>query len=221
MKERLTALVLALAMVMTSAAFIYAEEDVPENIDPQQGDVQVVKEDQEITVAAEKKLVVGKTAKLDAKLAKGDGTLTFESSDPAVATVSSTGVVKAKAVGPAVITVKAAETEGFNAAEAEVLVKVVPKKITITSLVCRKRGKFTVKWGKLKGVSGYEIQFCKSKKFKKSPKIKAVRNNKTSKKTVTKLHRKTKYYVRIRTYKTVNDEKYYSEWSKYKMIKVK
>lgn len=42
MKERLTALVLALAMVMSSAAFIYADEENPENTEPQQTEEQNV-----------------------------------------------------------------------------------------------------------------------------------------------------------------------------------
>lgn len=29
------------------------------------------------------------------------------------------------------------------------------------------------------------------------------------------------YYIRIRTYKTVNGKRYYSEWSKIKKVKVK
>lgn len=221
MKERLTALVLALAMVMSSAAFIYADEADPENTEPQQTEEQNVKAEQEIKADAEMKVVVGKTAKIKAKLVKGDGALSFESSDPNVASVSGKGVIKAKAAGPAVITIKAAETEGFKEAEAKVEIKVVPKKVTVTSLVCRRHGKFTIKWAKLKNVDGFEIKFCRSKKFKKSPKVKAVKSGKSTKATVKKLKRKAKYYVKIRTYKTVNETRYYSEWSGVKMIKIK
>ena len=39
--------------------------------------------------------------------------------------------------------------------------------------------------------------------------------------TMDKLKAKKKYYVRIRTYKTVSGQKYYSAWSKVKAIKTK
>jgi hypothetical protein len=78
------------------------------------------------------------------------GALSYTSSNTAIAAVDASGNVTAKGAGKATITIKAAETEKFNAAVAEVKVTVVPKAITITSLVCKKHGKFTVKWKKLK-----------------------------------------------------------------------
>lgn len=47
-----------------------------------------------------------------------------------------------------------------------------------------------------------------------------VKAKKTSK-TISKLKAKKKYYVRIRTYKTVNGKKYCSVWSAKKSIKTK
>ena len=44
---------------------------------------------------------------------------------------------------------------------------------------------------------------------------------KTTKNKVKKLKAKKKYYVRVRTYKTVNGKKVYSSWSKVKSIKTK
>ena len=113
------------------------------------------------------------------------------------------------------------ETEAFNPAFAEVKVSVVPKAITVTSLVCKKHGKFTVKWKKLKGVDGFEVQFSKDKKFKKDPKVKTVKSGKATSATVSKLKKNARFYVRIRVYKTVNGEKIYSDWSKYKSVKIK
>ena len=48
-----------------------------------------------------------------------------------------------------------------------------------------------------------------------------VSKNKTLSKTISKLKSKKKYYVRIRTYKTVGKTKYYSAWSKAKNVKIK
>lgn len=88
-----------------------------------------------------------------------------------------------------------------------------PKKLKITDVVA-KTTEFTLKWQKEKA-SGYEIQYCTSKKFRKN--VKSI-NVKKSKKNVTikKLERGKTYYVRIRAYSKVNGTKYYGSWSKAK-----
>ena len=48
-----------------------------------------------------------------------------------------------------------------------------------------------------------------------------IKKNKTTSTIVKKLKNKKKYYVRIRTYKTVSGKKYYSGWSKVKNVKTK
>ncbi len=76
-------------------------------------------------------------------------------------------------------------------------------------------------WGKVASVSGYEIQVATDKKFKKNKKTVTIKKQKTTKTTVKKLKAKKKYYVRVRTYKTVNGKKVYSAWSKVKSVKTK
>lgn len=49
----------------------------------------------------------------------------------------------------------------------------------------------------------------------------ARKKQKTTKNKVKKLKAKKKYYVRVRTYKTVKGKKVYSSWSKVKSIKTK
>lgn len=92
-----------------------------------------------------------------------------------------------------------------------------PKK---TSIKKTKKGKkslsFTLK--KVSGVSGYQVQTATDKKFKKGRKT--VTSKKTNV-TFKKLKSKKKYYVRVRTYKTVKGKKYYSDWSKTKSVKTK
>ncbi|MGN0528294.1 MAG: fibronectin type III domain-containing protein, partial [Eubacterium sp.] len=81
--------------------------------------------------------------------------------------------------------------------------------------------KFTVKWKKQSTqVTGYQIQYSTSSKFT-SPKTVTVSSYKTTSKTISKLKSKKKYYVRVRTYKTVGKTKYYSSWSKAKSITTK
>ena len=84
-----------------------------------------------------------------------------------------------------------------------------------------KKGSVELTWSKAKGVKGYEIQLATDKKFKKNKKTATVKKRKTTKITVKKLKAKKKYYVRIRTYKTVNGKKVYSSWSKVKSVKTK
>jgi len=97
---------------------------------------------------------------------------------------------------------------------------VKPKKTSIKKLSKGKK-KFTVTWAKVSGVKGYQIQYSSDKKFKKNNKSVTVTKQKTTKATVKKLKSKKKYYVRVRTYKTVNGKKIYSSWSKVKSVKTK
>lgn len=84
-----------------------------------------------------------------------------------------------------------------------------------------KKGSVELTWSKTKGVKGYEIQLATDKKFKKNKKIVTIKKQKTTKTTVKKLKSKTKYFIRIRTFKTVNGKKVYSAWSKVKSVKTK
>lgn len=79
----------------------------------------------------------------------------------------------------------------------------------------------SVEWKKVSGVKGYQVQVATDKKFKKNKKTITVKKQKTTKVTVKKLKAKKKYYVRIRTYKTVKGKKIYSPWSKVKTVKTK
>lgn len=95
-----------------------------------------------------------------------------------------------------------------------------PKATYIKKLKKAKKA-FTVKWKKQSTkVSGYQIQYCRKKSFKGAKTVTIKSKNTTSKK-IKKLKRKKKYYVRIRTYKTVSGKRYYSTWSKVKAVKTK
>ena len=96
-----------------------------------------------------------------------------------------------------------------------------PKSAKISKLTAGKK-QFKATWKKVSGVSGYQIQYSASSKFaKKSTKTSTVKGSKKTSVTVKKLKSKKKYYVRIRTYKTVNGQKVYSSWSKSKTVKIK
>lgn len=79
----------------------------------------------------------------------------------------------------------------------------------------------TIKWSKVKGASGYEIQVATDKKFKKNKKSILVKKQKTTYAKIKKLKSKKKYYVRVRTYKVVGRKKVYSSWINGKATKTK
>ena len=95
-----------------------------------------------------------------------------------------------------------------------------PPKTSVSKLSAAKKSlKVTIK-KKSTQVSGYQIQYSTSKSFKsKYTKSKTVKSYKTTSTTLKSLKAKKTYYVRVRTYKTVNGKKYYSAWSSYKLKK--
>ena len=67
-------------------------------------------------------------------------------------------------------------------------------------------------------ITGYQIQLATDSKFTKNKKTVNVKGYRTVSKKIAKLKGGKKYYVRIRTYKTVSGTKYYSGWSKAKAV---
>ena len=80
-----------------------------------------------------------------------------------------------------------------------------------------KNGKVQVKCKKVSAVSGYEVQYSLKKKFS-GAKTKTMR---ATAKKLKKLKKGKKYYFRIRTFVENNGKKYYSDWSKKKVVKIK
>lgn len=87
---------------------------------------------------------------------------------------------------------------------------------------------FTANYNRNSGVTGYQVQYSTASNFKGAKTI-SKKNTKTKAKsyttTVSKLSGAKKYYVRVRTYKTVKVGKkkvtYYSNWSTVKTVTTK
>ena len=99
-----------------------------------------------------------------------------------------------------------------------------PKGTSVSKVKAAKKG-FKVTWKKqATQTSGYQVQYGTSSKFKKAKTV-TISKNKTTSKSVGKLSAKKKYYVRVRTYKTVKiggkSVKLYSGWSKAKSVTTK
>ncbi len=97
--------------------------------------------------------------------------------------------------------------------------KILPKSTTLKELTAQSKG-FTAKWNKQTQITGYQIQYSTSLKYE-SGKTKTYNQTGGNSHKFTKLPAKKRFYVRIRTYKTVSGTKYFSEWSSSKSIKTK
>lgn len=126
-------------------------------------------------------------------------------------------------VGKASITVK---MKGDYSGSKTVKFKINPKGTTIKSLTAASKA-VTVKWNKqaermsTARITGYQIQAATDSKFTKDVKTVAVPGYSVVSRKITGLKGGKKYYVKIRTYKTISGVKYYSSWSKVKTITTK
>lgn len=97
---------------------------------------------------------------------------------------------------------------------------IIPKVTSLKSLSAASKG-FTAKWSKLtKQTTGYHLQYALNNKFTKPENV-YVKNSKTTSLKIKKLLPGKRYYVRVRTYKSVNGKKYYAGWSKIRTVTTK
>ena len=94
-----------------------------------------------------------------------------------------------------------------------------PAKQEIQKLTAKSKA-FFIDWAQKGSATGYEIQYATNSKFTGAKKV-TITNNKTDKTTVSKLSANKKYYVRVRSYTTVNGTKYYGAWSAVKNVTTK
>lgn len=80
--------------------------------------------------------------------------------------------------------------------------------------------KVTVKWTRNSKTNGYQVQYSLKKNFKGAKSVKAVKNRIVSK-VISKLTKGKVYYVRVRAYKKVGGQTYYSAWSTVKKVRIR
>lgn len=121
-----------------------------------------------------------------------------------------------KAVGTATATLTG---KGGYTGTKKVGFKILPPRVTLTGLKTGTKS-FTATWKKGKAATGYQLQYALKKSFSgaKSVRVKGV---KTTSKTVKSLITGKTYYARVRAYKTVGKQTYYSAWSDAWKVKVK
>ncbi len=114
-------------------------------------------------------------------------------------------------------TVKPSKTEPSTVKKAKVK---KPGRVTGVSVYNKKKKKMVVSWSWKTNVAGYQIQYALNKKFTKKKKSKWAGKWKSAK-TISKLKKGKKYYVRVRAYRKKSGKKLYGKWSKIKKVKIK
>ncbi|RGQ05885.1 hypothetical protein DWZ12_05300 [Blautia obeum] len=98
--------------------------------------------------------------------------------------------------------------------------KINLKKTKLSSAKSTKKKTFTVTWKKTGGNSGWQVQYSTNKKFRSGVRTVNLKADNT-KLTVRKLRSRKNYYVRIRSYKKVGKQTWYSGWSNVKRVRIR
>ena len=91
------------------------------------------------------------------------------------------------------------------------------QKTTLSSAKSSRKGQLQATWKKTAGNAGYQIQYATNAKFTGAK----TKNTKAIRYTFKGLKSKRKYYVRVRTYKKVGSNYWYSKWSNVRNVKIK
>ncbi|MBQ3136243.1 MAG: fibronectin type III domain-containing protein [Clostridia bacterium] len=95
-----------------------------------------------------------------------------------------------------------------------------PQKTKIENIVSSKKSRVTLRWKKIKNVSGYEVSYSEYR-FDKNKGIKSVAVTEGRKLSLSKLKSGKKYYFRVRAYKKFSNVKIYGAFSNVKALKIR
>ncbi len=90
---------------------------------------------------------------------------------------------------------------------------------TLSSVTNASSKSLLVKWSKASSVTGYQIAYSTSADMSGSVKVLVSKRSQVST-TIDGLTKNKTYYVRIRTYKSIDGTKYYSAWSSKSSVKI-
>lgn len=123
-----------------------------------------------------------------------------------------------KNVGYGTVTVKG--KGNYSKASGTAKFKINLKKTKLSSAKSTKKKTFTATWRKTGGNSGWQVQYSTNKKFRSGVRTVNLKSR-NIKLTVRKLRSRKNYYVRIRSYKKVGKQTWYSGWSSVKKVKIR
>ena len=104
--------------------------------------------------------------------------------------------------------------------------KINPKGTSLATSTAASKA-ITIKWKKQSAkmakerITGYKIQLATNKAFTKNKKTVTVKGYSAVSRKISSLKGKTRYYIRIRTYKVIGKTYYYSPWSAVKTVTTK
>ena len=123
-----------------------------------------------------------------------------------------------KNVGYGAVTVKGKGS--YSKASGTAKFKINLKKPTFSYAKSTKRKSFTTTWKKTGGNSGWQVQYSTNKKFRSGVRTVNLKVNNT-KLTIRNLKNTKNYYVRVRSYKKVGRQNWYSGWSSVKSVRIR
>ena len=156
------------------------------------------------------KVYTGKEIK-PAITVKVNGTVLEENTDYKVSYADNINTGKASVLIEGIGNYYGTVTKYFN---------IKPKAVTITSVKSPKKAQMKVAWKKDSQAGGYQIVYATDKKFTKGKKSLNVNASKVVR-TISKLSKGKKYYVKVRAYKVIDSEKVYGSYSKVKTVTIK
>ena len=119
-----------------------------------------------------------------------------------------------------------ATLKGNYSGSRSVAYSIVPKGTGISGIAGARRA-VTVKWARQREkmsssvINGYQVQVSTDSKFRKNNKITTFKGYNNNYNSVKRLAAGKRYYVRVRTYKTVGKKHFYSNWSRVRSIRTR
>lgn len=149
--------------------------------------------------------------------------VTYESLNPTIASVSKTGLVTGLAAGTAQIKV----TTVTNKITKTISVTVVDDSVNGSlgrvlglKVVNKKGKKVKLSWKKVKNATGYRILYATNKKFSKNKKTVVIAKNSATR-VIKGLKKGTTYYVKVQAFRKQGTKYVYGKYSSVKKVKVK
>lgn len=155
----------------------------------------------------------GESAQLKVTPVYSPGTVTpwkinWQSTNKSVATVTSTGKIKGVKPGKATIYASAVSDGTIHAA---CVIRVVPKKVSLSAVRLDKNGKAIIKWEKVPYATGYVV-YRSTSPDGKFTKVKDL-GKKETQVTLAAVKGSTPYYYKVRAWRKIDGKRVPGEWS--------
>lgn len=167
------------------------------------------------TVSSVKCVYDGNPHYISVKGVKSGSTIKYRTSSTSYSTVK----VSRTSVGKTTV-YYSITNPNYSAVSGSRTITVLPRSTSLSGISAGS-GRFTAKWYRRTAqTTGYQLQYSTGSGFS-SPHTVTIKGTSTLSRTIKNLRHKKRYYVRVRTYKTVGGKNYYSSWSGTKSVVTK